>query len=143
VARLAKEIVDAVEDHTLEPLGEYEPSPDLDGIMVQMQIVSDEDRRRHNARVAAAWSAVDRARQSGDEVAIAEALSALDAACAALVVAVVVRLDGVQGLAGSVAESMPALVLAGLLGPLYAAARHFLDLPPGKAVRCGQRQPST
>jgi hypothetical protein len=32
---------------------------------------------------------------------------------------------------------MPGLVLAGLLTPLYSAARHFLELPPGKAVRCG------
>jgi hypothetical protein len=61
----------------------------------------------------------------------------LDAIAARVVSAIVVEVAGVEGMKATVAESMPGLTLAGLLAPLYQAARHFLELPVGKAVRCG------
>lgn len=135
--RAAQAIVDAVAGNTLEPLPEYQPDPALDGIVVTMKIAGDADRRRWVAEVAKAWQAVDESRQRGDAVEVAQALSALDAVCSDVVAAVVVKIEGIEGLADTVAASMPGLVGAGLLSPLYAAARHFLELPPGKAVRCG------
>ncbi len=141
VAEKARAIVELVDGHALEPIDEYQPDPDLDGVMVTMQVVADADRRMWTAETTAAWMRVETA---ADPVAKQKALNELDAIAAKVVAAVVVEIGGSVDLEGkSVADAMPALVLAGLLSPLYQAARYFLELPAPKAVRCGQPLPST
>jgi hypothetical protein len=137
IAREARALAEATDGNALEEVGPYEPDPALDGIVIMMQVVSDSDRRRWNAETQAQWQRVRECRIAGDLVAAQEALIALDDIAAKVVGAVVIEVRGVEGLKATVAESMPGLVLAGLLAPLYTAARHFLELPPGKAVRCG------
>lgn len=141
VEQKAVEILALVSGHALEPIDEYQPDPDLDGIMVTMQVVADADRRMWQAETAACW---ERVRAASDPVARQQALNDLDAIAAKVVAAVVVEVGGSLDLQGkSVSDAMPALVLAGLLSPLYQAARYFLELPAPKAVRCGQPLPST
>jgi hypothetical protein len=137
IARLCREMLEATEGNSLEEVGPYEPDPALEGIQITMQVVADAERRMWNAETAAAWARVRESRMAGDMVEAQKALNELDAIAARVVAAVVVKIDGVQGLKATVAESMPGLVLAGLLPALYGAARHFLELPVGKAVRCG------
>lgn len=137
VSREARALAEMTDGNAIEEVGPYEPDPAVDGIVVTMQVVADADRRLWTAETQAAWSRLKEARIAGDHVAAQQALNAMDAVAARVVSAVVVELQGVEGLKATIAESMPGLVLAGLLAPLYAAARHFLELPVGKAVRCG------
>jgi hypothetical protein len=110
----------------------------VDGIMVTMQVVADADRRMWQAETSACWERVRLARIAGDVVGSQRALNDLDAIASKVVAAVVVEVGGTLDLEGkSVADAVPGLVLAGLLAPLYTAARHFLELPAPKAVRCG------
>lgn len=143
VSREARALAEMTDGNAIEEVGPYEPDSAVDGIVVTMQVVADADRRLWTAETQAAWSRLKEARIAGDHVAAQQALNAMDAVAARVVSAVVVELQGVEGLKSTIAESMPGLVLAGLLAPLYAAARHFLELPVGKAVRCGLQQPST
>lgn len=143
IARLCREMLEATEGNSLEEVGPYEPDPALEGIQITMQVVADADRRLWNAETQAQWARVRECRVAGDLVGAQAALNALDAIAAKVVAAVVVEVAGVEGMKASVAESMPGLVLAGLLAPLYQAARHFLELPVGKAVRCGLPPQST
>jgi len=143
VAAAARELVAATEGNALEPLGEYQPDPDLDGIVVTMRIVDDATRRLWAAKTQAAWMAIRAALAGDDVIARRDAYARLEGVYEEVIAGTVARLDGLQGLRDSMAESMPALRLAGLLVPLHAAARHFLELPPGKALRCGQQPPST
>ena len=137
VGRHARELVELVDGNTLEVVGPYKPDPALDGIVVTMQVVDDATRRMWNAETQAAWMAIRAARVADDAVKAQQALNGLDATAAKVVAGVVVKIEGVEGLKATVAESMPGLILAGLLTPLYTAARHFLELPAPKAVRCG------
>ena len=136
-SREARSLAELTDGNALEEVGPYEPDSAVDGIVVTMQVVADADRRLWTAETQAAWSRLKEARIAGDHVAAQQALNSMDAVAARVVSAVVVELQGVEGLKATIAESMPGLVLAGLLAPLYAAARHFLELPVGKAVRCG------
>ena len=137
VSREARALAELTDGNALEEVGPYEPDPSVDGIVVTMQVVADADRRLWTAETQAAWSRLKEARVAGDHVGAQKALNDMDAVAARVVSAVVVELQGIEGLKATIAESMPGLVLAGLLAPLYAAARHFLELPVGKAVRCG------
>lgn len=143
VAAAARELVVATDGNAIEPLGDFMPDPDLDGIVVTMRVVDDATRRLWNAQTQAAWIGVRGALAGEDVVARRAAYDRLEAVYEAVILGVVAKLDGLQGLRDTVAESMPALRLAGLLVPLYTAARHFLELPSGKALRCGLQQPST
>jgi len=143
VAEHARKLVALTEGNALEPLGEYEPDVNLDGVFITMRIVDDATRRLWSAKTQAAWLAIRNAAKGEDVLARRDAYDRLERVYEEVVCGVVAKLDGLQGLRDSVAESMPALRLAGLLVPLHAAARHFLELPPGKALRCGQQPPST
>ena len=143
VASAARELVAATEGNAIEPIGDFVGDAALDGIVVTMQIVDDATRRLWNAQTQAAWIAIRDASKDADVMARRDAYDRLERAYEAVVLGVVAKLDGLAGLKATVAESMPALRLAGLLVPLYTAARHFLDLPPGKAVRCGLQPLST
>ena len=137
VAKVAREIVDLTDGNAMEEMGAYEPDPDIEGITVTMQVVADADRRLWAAETQAHWARARAARLDGDMVAAQVAMNAVDAVAAKVVAGVIVDIKGVEGLKATVAESIPGLTLANLLGPLYAVAQYFLDLPPGKAVRCG------
>ena len=137
LAKEARALAEMTEGNALEPVGDYVPDPDLDGIVVTMRVIADADRRLWNAETQAQWARVRDARVKGDLMDAQRALNELDAIAARVVGAVVVEVQGVEGLKATVAESMPGLTLAGLLAPLYTAARHFLDLPAPKALRCG------
>jgi hypothetical protein len=143
VAEHARRLVAMTEGNALEPLGEYQPAPELDGIVITMRIVDDATRRLWAAKTQAAWLAIRNAVAGDDVLARRDAYDRLERVYEEVVIGVVAKLEGLQGLRDSVADSMPALRLAGLLVPLHAAARHFLELPPGKALRCGQQPPST
>ena len=143
-ATYARALLEATDGNALEPLPEYAPDPALDGIMVTMQVVADADRRMWTAETAACWERITKARAEGDHVAATRHLVELDAIAGRVVVAVVVDVGGSLDLEGkSIAEAVPALHLAGLLAPIYHAARHFLELPSPKAVRCGLPPQST
>jgi hypothetical protein len=143
LAREARLLAELTEGNALEEVGPYEPDPALEGILVTMQVVADADRRLWNAETQAQWARVRECRVSGDLVGAQSALNALDAIAARVVSAIVVEVSGIEGMKATIAESMPGLTLAGLLAPLYQAARHFLELPVGKAVRCGLQPLST
>lgn len=143
IAREARALAELTDGNALEEVGPYEPDPALEGIQITMQVVADADRRLWNAETQAQWARVRECRVAGDLVGAQAALNALDAIAAKVVAAVVVEVAGVEGMKATVAESMPGLVLAGLLPALYGAARHFLELPVGKAVRCGLPPQST
>lgn len=143
VAAAARELAAATEGNAIEPLGDFVPPDGLDGIVVTMQVVDDATRRLWTAQTQAAWMSIRDASKGDDVMARREAYDRLERAYETTVVGVVAKLDGLAGLKPTVAESMPALRLAGLLLPLYTAARHFLELPPGKAVRCGLQPLST
>jgi len=142
VAEHARRLVALTEGNALEPLPPYESAPELDGIVVTMRVVDDATRRLWVAKTQAAWMAIRDAVKHDDVMARREAYDRLEAVYEEVIIGVVAKLDGLQGLKATVAESMPALRLAGLLVPLHTAARHFLELPPGKALRCGQLLPS-
>jgi hypothetical protein len=138
VARHARELVEATEGHAIEPVGDYEQNAAVDGVVVTMQVVADADRRMWQAETSACWDRIRLARIAGDHVGAQQALNDMDAVAAKVVAAVVVEIGGAVDLQSkSVADAMPGLVLAGLLAPLYTAARHFLELPAPKALRCG------
>lgn len=143
VAAAARDLVAFTDGNALEALGDFVPDPDLNGIVVTMRIVDDATRRLWAAQTQAAWMAIRDAVKLDDVIARRDAYARLEAVYEAVVVGVVAKLEGLQGLRDSVAESMPALRLAGLLVPLHGAARYFLELPPGKAVRCGLQPLST
>jgi hypothetical protein len=138
----ARRLLDATDGNALEPIGEYEANPDLDGITVTMQVIADSERRMWGAQMQAQWAAVRDARMAGDPVAAQRAMNEIDRIGEAMTAAVVVEIKGVEGLKATVAESMPGLAMVGLSGPLFSAARYFLELPAGKAVLCGQPPPS-
>jgi hypothetical protein len=139
----ARRLADLTDGNELEPIGDYVPVPDLDGITVTMQVVADSDRRMWGAQMQAQWQAVRDARVKGDPVASQAALNEIDRIGERMVCAVVVDIGGVDGLKPAIAESIPGLAQVGLTGPLFQAARYFLELPAGKAVRCGLQPLST
>lgn len=143
VAEHARRVLGLVEGNALEPLPEYEPNPELDGIVVTMRIVDDATRRLWSAKTQAAWIAIRDAARAEDALARRDAYARLETVYIEVVCGVVAKLDGVQGMRDTMAESMPGLLLAGLLVPLHTAARHFLELPAKKALRCGLPPQST
>jgi hypothetical protein len=142
VAEHARRLLALTDGNAIGPLGDYQPDPELDGIMLTMRVVDDATRRLWTAKTQAAWMSIRSSLKTDDVMTRREAYDRLEAVYEEVIVGVVAKLDGLQGLKATVAESMPALRLAGLLVPLHTAARYFLELPPGKALRCGQQPPS-
>lgn len=143
VAEHARALVAATEGNALEPFGDFMADHDHDGVVVTFRVVDEATRREWNARTQAAWLAIRNSMRSDDVIARREAYHRLESVYEQVVIGTVTKLEGLQGLKPTVVESMPALRLAGLLVPLYSAARHFLELPPGKALRCGLPAQST
>lgn len=141
VTAAASKIVTLTDGHELAPIDEWVPNPDHHGIMLTLEIVSDAARRNWRARELAGWQRMVAA--GDDPLKRRDADEEIMAVRADLVATVCVGLSGLEGLKGTVRESLDALRLSGLLGPLYVACRYFLDLPAGKALRCGRLLPST
>lgn len=143
VAEAARLLSLHTEGNALEVVPPYEAPPELAGIVCTFRMVADRDRRAWAARLTAAWRRYRDALMADDPIALRDADEAITEVYEAQVAACVAKLDGVQGLKDSVADSLPGLRLAGLLLPLQRAVSHFLSLPPGKALRCGQPAPLT
>ena len=103
-------------------------------------MASDSQRRGWAARRSAAWGEW---RTAGDDEARRAADERLCLLYEEMITVCVARVDGLQGMRATVAESLPGLRLAGLLVPFHDAVRYFLELPPGKALRCGRLLQST
>lgn len=142
-AEAARLVLAHSDGNALAPLPDYEPVADLDGIVITLRMVADRDRRAWSARLTTAWRAYRDALIADDPMALRAADEAITSVYEDQVAACVAKLDGVQGLRDSMADNLPGLRLAGLLLPLQRAVAHFLSLPVGKALRCGQPAPST
>jgi hypothetical protein len=132
-----------VEGNALEPIGPYQPNPDVDGVKVTFRIVTMAENRMWSAEIQSLWAARRDAFLAGDVVTAQAKLNAIDVVAHRVIAAVVAKLEGVDGFSGDVVEDGDALEAAGLATPLYTACRHFLDLPRGKALRCGVPPQST
>lgn len=143
VAEAARLLALHTEGNALEVVGPYEAPEELAGIVVTFRMVADRDRRAWAARLTAAWRRYRDALIADDPIALRDADEAITAVYEDQVSACLAKLDGVEGLRESIPDSLPGLRLAGLLLPLQRAVSHFLSLPPGKALRCGQPAPLT
>jgi hypothetical protein len=136
----ARSVVALSSGYVLADPGEYVDSEDLDGVTVTMRMCSDSQRRGWVARRASAWREWRQAIDDEGKRAADERLCVL---YEEMITVCIARVDGLQGMRATIADSLPGLRLAGLLVPFHDAVRYFLELPPGKALRCGRLQPST
>lgn len=139
----ARAIVGAVDGNTMTVPDAYVDDPDIEGVVVSFTMVSDAQRRDWSARLAVQFRGLREARLTGDEGGYARALDGLEKISSEQIVAVVATIAGVEGLKGTIAESIGGIALSPLFNPLVHAVRYFLKLPAGKALRCGRLAPST
>lgn len=129
----------------LEPIPDFEADPELEGVAVELVVMSDADRRMCLAQVADGWRALRDAHIGGaGQVVVREADEAIVQAQERMVrlgVARVLGLDG--GPVIDVASMLPSIRRSGLLAPLYQVASHFQGLSAKKAQRFGQPPQST
>lgn len=135
---LAQRLSAHTNNNELTPIDEFVVDDNLAGIKITLQIVSEAQRRDWSARSAVAWREYRDASVSQNTMALREADEKIAQIWRDQVCTCVVAIEGIEGLAATIAESMPALELAGLLIPLHNAVQYFLTLPPKKALRCGQ-----
>jgi hypothetical protein len=140
VGASARAIAGLVSGYTLADPGEYVDSEDLDGVSVTLRMCSDAQRRGWVARRASAWRAW---RDAADDEGKRDADERLCLLYEEMITVCLASVTGLQGMRSTLAESLPGLRLAGLLVPFHDAVRYFLELPPGKALRCGRLQPLT
>ncbi|MFO0447382.1 MAG: hypothetical protein ACK52I_01615 [Pseudomonadota bacterium] len=124
--------------HAIEPLPEFEADEILTGVEVRFIAISEGERRRLSFAHA---SAVDALTAAGTKA--ADVLAACDARDAAMAdwlshAVAAVRIDGVE-----VDVDATNFAASGLLAPLFAAARDYQRLSPGKGTRFGWQPPST
>lgn len=149
VTAAARTILAAVDGNALTDPGPFKVPPECEGITITMQIVDDATALDWRARRVAATLDRVAAQKARDIVAARAAEARIEAVYDDVVAGVVVAIEGLDGIKATtdgkqdIRATLPGLRLAGLLGWLYSAAQHFLDLPPGKALRCGQPAPST
>lgn len=142
LARLAGELLQATAGHSLVELGEFVAPEGVDGLVITCAVLSQAERLDLMAALADAWAALaELERQGASATARRAADEAVVAAQLAIVRKVIVHLGGVDVPEGG--DLWEGVRLAGLLGPLFSAARWFLTLPPGKALRCGLPSSST
>ena len=122
-------------------LGEYVPSPEIEGISVRFRVLSEEQKQRMLSRVIRAHRSYLASLEAKDEDAQSLTLPEVNAARAAFVLAVVAEVRGLESRKGPIAsldsESIEAVRLSGLLAPLYECAVAFQVLDPKKALRFG------
>jgi hypothetical protein len=142
LARLAGELLQATAGHALVELGEFVAPEGIDGLVITCAVLSQAERLDLMAALADAWAALaELERQDASATARRAADEAVVAAQLAIVRKVIVHLGGIDVPEG--VDLWEGVRLAGLLGPLFSAARWFLTLPPGKALRCGLPSSST
>lgn len=142
LARLGGELVRATSGNALVDVGEFAAPEGIDGVVITCVVLSQAQRLDMMATLADAWAALaelERAGASTSARRVAE--EAVLAAQVAVCRAVIVEVGGVSVPEG--ADLWEGVRLAGLLGVFFAAARYFLQLPPGKALRCGLPSSST
>lgn len=142
LARLAGELARATAGNAIADPGPFVAPDGLDGLTIVCEVISQAERLGLMATLADAWAALAELERAG------ASSSARRAADEAVVLAqlaicrrVIVTIGGIEVPDG--ADLWEGLRLAGLLGPLFTAARWFLTLPPGKALRCGLPSSST
>lgn len=143
VEAFARKIVGGVDGNMLKVPEAFVGDKELDGIKVTFTMVPDARRRDWTARLAVKYRARFTAMANMDEVGYQRALDEIDDVSAEQIVGCISAIEGVEGMKGSVAESIDGIRLSPLFGPLVRAARYFLRLPAGKALRCGHLPPST
>jgi hypothetical protein len=136
----ARAIAGLVSGYTLADPGEYVDNDEIDGVSVTLRMCSDAQRRGWVARRASAWRAW---RDATDDEGKRSADERLCVLYEEMITVCLASVTGLQGMRSTLAESLPGLRLAGLLVPFHDAVRYFLELPPGKALRCGRLQPLT
>jgi hypothetical protein len=136
LARLAGDLIRATAGNALADPGDFVAPDGIEGLTVVCEVISQAERLGLMAALADAWAALAELERAG------ASSSARRAADEAVVLAqlavcrrVIVQLGGVDVPDG--ADLWEGVRLAGLVGPLFTAARWFLTLPPGKALRCG------
>lgn len=145
VSRHAATMMAMTSGNKLEPIGDFEADPDLEGVAVEFVVMSDADRRMCLAQVADGWRAIRDAHIRGasqvEMRTLDEAVVQAQERMVGLGVARVLGLDG--GPVLDVPAATPAIRRGGLLGPLYLATSHMQGLSAKKALRFGQPAPST
>lgn len=142
LARLGADLQRATAGNALEPIGDFVGPEGVDDLVVVFRVVSAADRLNANARLGDAWQTVVALEREGApmvdrRLADERVLQAQLSICRETIAEV----RGVDVPAD--ADVWEGLRLAGLLPWLLMAARHFLTLPPGKALRCGLPSSST
>lgn len=141
--------IDEASGDALEPLPEYEPTPDLDGVEVRLRLLSDADRRDIMARLSVAFAATLAAHKaSADAVTLRRLDEEASQVQCDMLRAALVGVRGIEDADGpkqidDVDAALPALRRAGLLAPLFRVCRTYQELPAKKALRFGVPQPST
>lgn len=135
----------ALSRRVLTPLPAYEPKPGLDDVFIVVRALEDDERRRLLAEVEEAAEASDAAVKASAERA---RLLTLDADFRGAVRRFVLRsvasmTVGDDDVAAVEERDVLALEGAGLLFDVFAAARDYQGLSPGKAGRFGRPPPST
>lgn len=139
VTEKARAIAARVEGNAIERLPEYQPDPNVDGIMVRHVVISDAARRDLLARLSDGWRAIRDAHLADAPQTQIRALD--EVICQAqedFVAATVCELiddDGNRHV--DIPPMIPALRRSGLLGPLFRSSQAFQALPPKKVMRFG------
>lgn len=142
LARLGGDLARATSGNALEPIGDFVGPDGVDDLVVVFRVASQADRLNGNARLADAWqTVVDIERDGGPMVDRRLADERVLQAQLAICKETIAEVRGVDVPAG--ADLWEGLRLAGLVPWLLMACRHFLTLPPGKALRCGHPSSST
>lgn len=142
LARLGGDLARATAGNALIELPAFVTPDGVDGVTVTMQVISQADRLDLNAALGDAWSALLVAERADASMSTKRAADeAVLQAQLAIVRRVIVDVRGLEAPEGY--DLWEGVRLAGLLSAFYSAARHFLSLPPGKALRCGLPSSST
>lgn len=142
LARLGGDLVRATAGNALAEIGDFAAPEGIEGVSVVLQVISQAERLDLNAALGDAWAAL-LAAERADALMLTKraADEAVLVAQLAIVRRVVVDVRGLEVPDGC--DLWEGVRLAGLLPAFYQAARHFLTLPPGKALRCGLPSSST
>lgn len=142
LARLGGDLARATAGNALAELPAFVPPEGVDGVTVTMQVIAQAERLDLNAALGDAWSALLAAERADASMSTRRAADeAVLQAQLAIVRRVVIDVRGLEAPEGC--DLWEGVRLAGLLPAFYGAARHFLALPPGKALRCGLPSSST
>jgi hypothetical protein len=142
LARLGGDLTRATSGNAIIDPGEFVAPEGVDDVVITCVVISQAERLDLMASLADAWSVLaDLERLGASASARRAAEEAVLAAQVAICRRVIVEVGGASAPDGS--DVWEGIRLAGLLGVFFSAARYFLQLPPGKALRCGLLLSST